>query len=78
MTQDALLAVSVVEIAEDYLGPSASRFMERLAQNHLGMHLSRVTSKDMQKLIRWTRVSAAILTDDTELVSEFVDRLSRL
>ncbi len=78
MTRDALLAKDIVSIAEDYLGPSAPRFMERLVSNHLGTTLDQITSRDMQKLMRWTQVSTAMLTDDTKMITEFVERLGNL
>ncbi len=78
MIREAPLSDCVIEIAEDYLGPSAPRFMERLARNHLGNSLDQITADDMQQLIQWTRISAAMLTDDADLVAEFVGRLSDL
>jgi hypothetical protein len=65
----------VTLIAEDYLGPSAPRFIERLSTNHLGKPSKELTSGDIAELMKWARLAAAMLTDDKDLIKEFMSRL---
>ena len=78
MTEDTALCRRVVKIAEDYLGPSAPRFIDRLSSNHLGKDSTNLAQADMDELIKWARLAAAMLTDDSRLVAEFMDRLGGL
>jgi len=75
---DTMLYQNLVEIAEDYLGPSGNRFIERLAQSHCGKSPQQITKKDIPELSRWAQVSAAVLTDNAALVTEFSNRLLKL
>jgi hypothetical protein len=68
----------IVAIAEDYLGPSGPRFIDRLAENHLGKPTARLTPADVNELVKWARLAAAMLTDDAALVAEFMARLEEL
>jgi hypothetical protein len=78
MPQSTVLCQRVVKIAEDYLGPSAPRFIDRLSCNHLGKESSQLAQGDLEELIKWARLAAAMLTDDSKLVTEFIGRLERL
>lgn len=78
MSRSTLLCQKVIEITEDYLGPSAPRFIDRLASSHLGKDASRLSRNDMEELVRWARLAAAMLTDDTGLVAEYTQRLEAL
>ena len=78
MPNDTALCQRVVKIAEDYLGPSAPRFIDRLSSNHLGKESTSLAQGDMDELIKWARLAAAMLTDDSRLVTEFMDRLGKL
>jgi hypothetical protein len=76
--KQTVLCQHVTEIAEDYLGPSAPRFIERLSSNHLGKPSSKLSRDDMEEFIKWARLAAAMLTDDSRLVTEFMRRLDEL
>lgn len=78
MAKQTMLCQHVVKIAEDYLGPSAPRFIDRLSSSHLGKESSELARTDMEELIKWARLAVAVLTDDAQLVAEFMDRLEDL
>jgi hypothetical protein len=78
MPKQAAFCRHVTLIAEDYLGPSGPRFIERLSNNHLGKPSEQITPKDMDELIKWARLAAAMLTDDAGTITEFMDRLDKL
>lgn len=68
----------IIEVTQDYLGPAASRFIDRSITNHLKKEPTDITKSDMKKLIDWVKVSVAVLTEDGELVSEYVARLNEV
>lgn len=69
---------AIVEISQDYLGPAASRFVDRSIYNHLHKMPEEITTEDLKQLIEWVRVSVAVLTEDGALVSEYVSRLEAI
>lgn len=68
----------IIEVTQDYLGPAASRFIDRSIVNHLKKNPSDITKSDVNKLINWVRVSVAVLTEDADLVSEYIERLKEV
>lgn len=75
MTKDSILYRKVVAIAEDYFGPAASRYVDRLVKNHFQKNPEQLSAKDMPELIKWTRLTVAMVTDDHEVIDEFSKRL---
>jgi hypothetical protein len=69
---------AIVDISQDYLGPAASRFIDRSIYNHLHKLPEEITTKDLKQLIEWVRVSVAVLTEDATLVTEYVTRLEAI
>lgn len=69
---------SVVEIATDYLGPTARRFIDRQIESHSNKQPANLSAKDLEQLIDWIKVSLALLTEDTSLIKEFTSRLIAL
>ena len=65
----------ILEISQDYLGPAAERFIDRQITTHLGKSPDRITKKDVESLIDWLKLSFTVLTDDTELVTEYIKRI---
>ncbi|MDB5163457.1 MAG: hypothetical protein JWS12_74 [Candidatus Saccharibacteria bacterium] len=78
MSRSKNLFEKAVTISEDYLGPAAERFMARQISTHLGKPPDLLTKKDLSHLINWIKPTFALLTDNTELVDTFVDRLQSL
>lgn len=78
MLKQRLLYREVTDIAEDYLGPVAPRFIDRIIENHLHIPPSEMTAKDLPKLITWVKLSVSLVTDQQDDIDEFVSRLEHL
>ena len=76
--QETTLYETVTDIAEDYFGPAADRFVSRLIVNHLNKTPEKLTKKDLRELISWIKLTLAVITDDPKVVSEFSRRLNSL
>ena len=72
------LYARVVQTTHIYLGPAADRFIDRQVQNHLNKEPTKLTVADLELLIDWIRVAVSLLTDDAEIVEEYVTQLKRL
>jgi hypothetical protein len=68
----------IVEITTEYLGPAAKRFIDRQIINHLSKNPESITHDDLEKLIEWSRISLAYLTEDLTIVDEFSNRMASL
>lgn len=68
----------VVRITHTYLGPAADRFIDRQIQNHVHKEPSKLTASDLGPLIDWIRVAVALLTDDSEIVEEYIAQLRKI
>lgn len=68
----------VIEVTTDYLGPAAKRFIDRQIQNHLHKQPENLDTNDLKKLIDWSGLALAMLTDDKEIVSEYTESLREL
>lgn len=72
------LYIQVVTLTEVYLGPAAERFVDRQIQNHLHKEPDELSQRDLLKLIDWVRVSVALMTEDPDVVEEYVQSLRSL
>lgn len=68
----------VVKVTNIYLGPAAERFIDRQVENHLHKPPSKLTKSDLNSLIDWIRVVVSLLTDDTDIVEEYIRELKKL
>lgn len=68
----------VVQTTHVYLGPAADRFIARQVQSHLHKPPAELTKSDLIKLIDWIRVAVSLLTDDGEVVEEYIEQLQKL
>lgn len=68
----------VVSVTEEYLGPASRRFIDRQIYHHLNKDPVELARSDLESLVRWIRLTAAYLTDDSQLIDEFCNRLLRL
>lgn len=75
---DPPLYEEVVRITHVYLGPAADRFIARQAQSHLHKPAEELTKEDLLKLTDWIRVAVSLLTDDSEVVEEYITQLRKL
>jgi hypothetical protein len=72
------LYTSVVRITHIYLGPAADRFIDRQIQNHIHKDPSKITEADLIVLVDWIKVAVSLLTDDSEIVEEYIEQLKKL
>lgn len=68
----------VVKITHVYLGPAADRFIGRQVENHLHKSPEQLSQADLAELIDWIRAVVALLTDDEEIVSDYINELRKL
>ena len=68
----------VVKVTHVYLGPAAERFIARQVENHLHKKPEELTRQDLLGLIDWIRVVVSLLTEDSEIIEEYVKELYKL
>jgi hypothetical protein len=73
-----LLYDKLIRLTHVYLGPAADRFISRQIQNHLNKEPRELTSKDLFKLVDWIQVTVSLLTDDNEVVEEYIAQVRHL
>jgi hypothetical protein len=78
MTASQSLYSRVVRITHVYLGPAADRFISRQIQNHLRKEPQELSQKDLSKLIDWIRIAMSLLTEDSDIVEEYIAQLELL
>ncbi|HSW80558.1 MAG TPA: hypothetical protein VLG47_07315 [Candidatus Saccharimonadales bacterium] len=67
-----------VQITFAFLGPAASRFVDRQVRNHLHKQPKDITKKDLLGLIEWIRLAVSLLTDDRKIIDDYIGQLERL
>lgn len=78
MVEGLVLYKEITKIAEDYFGPAAPRFINRMVASHLEKDPDQLTCKDLPELIDWIKLAASIFTEETAAVNEFTARLHTL
>ena len=78
MTESHTLYQQLLKVTNVYLGPAADRFITRQAQNHLHKAPEELTREDLLKLIDWIRVAVSLITEDNEIVEEYIEQVRRL
>ena len=68
----------VVQVTHVYLGPAAERFIARQVENHLHKSPEELTKQDLTKLIDWIQVVVSLLTEDSEIIEEYLQELRKL
>jgi len=68
----------VVRVTHVYLGPAADRFIDRQVENHLHKAPEELSKADLRSLIDWIRVVVSLLTEDGEIIEEYVGELHKL
>lgn len=68
----------VIQVTRVYLGPAAQRFIDRQVENHLHKPPADVTPADLIALIDWIKLSISLLTEDNEIVEEYLNELRKL
>jgi hypothetical protein len=68
----------VVLITHSYLGPAANRFIARQVTNHLHKAPGDLSPADLLNLTDWIRVAVSLLTEDSNIVEEYIAELQKL
>ena len=68
----------LVEITHVYLGPAADRFIARQVENHLHKTPAELTRNDLASLIDWIKVAVSLISDDIDIIEEYVGELRKL
>jgi hypothetical protein len=76
--QPTSLYEQVVKVTSVYLGPAAERFISRQVENHLKKDPKDLTARDLIELIDWLMASISMLTEDKEIIEEYVRELYKL
>ncbi|HWB38953.1 MAG TPA: hypothetical protein VG604_01810 [Candidatus Saccharimonadales bacterium] len=69
---------NVVQVTHVYLGPAADRFIARQVESHLHKAPQKLSKNDLLSLIDWIRVAVSLLTDDGEIIEEYIAQLQSL
>lgn len=78
MSPEMSTYLQAVRISEQYLGPAGERFMRRQIMTHLDIEPEELQPNHIPKLVEWVRLTSAVLTNDTELIDEFVHKIVHL
>lgn len=77
-SRDATLYDKLIRLTHVYLGPAADRFITRQIRNHLEKEPADLTPDDLLKLIAWIQLTVSLLTDDNEVVEEYIQQAKHL
>ena len=78
MENNTILYDKVIAISEDYLGPASERFINRQIMTHLQIEPKDLQINQLKDLVKWVRLTFAVLTNNTVQVDEFSSRLLKL
>lgn len=68
----------VVAISQIYLGPASERFIDRQIKNHLNKEPANLQANDILKLVDWIRIAVSFLTEDSDLIEEYIHQLKQI
>ena len=77
-TKDNQVYNDLISLTDPYLGPSSERFIDRQIKNHLNKEPSEIKPSDLSRLIDWISLSMSVLTDDNDIISEYVKKIKSL
>jgi hypothetical protein len=67
-----------VQTTHVYLGPAADRFIARQVQNHLHKRPEQLSQGDLERLIDWIQIAVSLLTEDSDIISDYIAALHEL
>ena len=67
-----------VQITEDYLGPAGERFIRRQSATHLKIEPESLDRKHLAKLIDWSSIAFALMTNNDKDIDAFTQDLRHL
>jgi hypothetical protein len=68
----------VVRVTHVYLGPAADRFIARQVENHLHKPPALLSRSDLLDLVDWIRAVVSLLTEDSDIIEEYISQLEKL
>jgi hypothetical protein len=68
----------IIKILEELLGPASERFVNRLINSHLKKEAEELTIGDLPILVKWIKVSLALLTEDKVMIDNCEKKLIAL
>lgn len=68
----------VTAITEEYLGPATERFLTRQIESHLDKSPQELQPSDLPILLKWTRVTLGLLTENRSLINDYVAKMTEL
>jgi hypothetical protein len=77
MTKQTLYE-QVVQTTNTYLGPAAERFIARKVHNHLKKRPEQLSQADLSVLIDWIQIAVSLLTEDSDIIEDYVSALRKL
>ncbi len=78
MIDTQLYYEQILEIAKDYLGPAAGRFVNRQISSHLNKAPEQLVKSDIPMLAIRIRSGLIVLTKDEDTVNEAYQRISSI
>ncbi|MGI9027397.1 MAG: hypothetical protein ACR2FM_00945 [Candidatus Saccharimonadales bacterium] len=78
MTGNSTLYNETVRVCEEYLGPAGERFIRRQISTHLNIEPELLAKRNMPKLVNWSSIAFAMLTNDSQDVRAFSNDLLSL
>lgn len=78
MVQNNTLYHKTVQVTEEYLGPAGERFIRRQISTHLNMEPESLDKQNLTKLIDWSRLAFAMVTNDSKDIDSFTKDLKSL
>jgi len=72
------LLQKVTSITEEFLGPATDRFVSRQILSHLNKPAADILPEDLQTLLKWTKVTLGHLTEDTQMIDDYVRQMNEL
>jgi hypothetical protein len=76
--RNPLVYDEVVRVTHVYLGPAADRFIARQVENHLHKTPAKLSRTDLHDLISWIRAVVSLLTEDAEIIEDYIAELEKL
>ncbi|MFO8101153.1 MAG: hypothetical protein R6U37_03150 [Dehalococcoidia bacterium] len=67
----------VIDVARSYLGPAATKFVNRQVRAHLEIDGSQLTYSDIDELAEWCYTSSKVLMDEMK-AREFSEQIRAL
>lgn len=77
-TKSTTLYDETVKVCEEYLGPAGERFIRRQISTHLGISPESLEKRSLPKLVNWSSMAFALLTNDAQDVESFTRDLLAL